>query len=105
MIEDYQFRELLKESFRKVLSDVSVYTVYAGWGVTGWGDLTKALVTVVSPDFKDMASGRRQELVWEAVLSDLSREAQDQIEFIYTKAPSELKAAQAVGSGQPAEHG
>jgi hypothetical protein len=95
-IEPERFRELLTESFRKILRDVSVRTDYIGWDRRGWGDPNKATVTVVSPDFEDMGDGRRQELVWEAVYSNLGYKAHDQIEFIFTKAPSELKAAQAV---------
>lgn len=105
MIEPRRFEEILKKSFQKALRDPLVFTVYAGWGVTGWGELTKALVTVVSPDFEEMDEGRRQELVWERVLADLSDEEQAQIEFIFTKAPSERQAVQAVGSDRPGDHG
>jgi hypothetical protein len=82
--------ERLKSSLNGTLSNLHIATVSAGWDESGWGESAKALVTVVSPDFEGMDDGRRQEIVWEHILSDLTQDEQDRIDYIFTKAPSEL---------------
>jgi hypothetical protein len=84
--------ERLKLSLGGTLSHLHVATVSAGWDESGWGESAKALVTVVSPDFEGLDDGRRQEMVWERILSDLTQDEQDRIDYIFTKAPSELDA-------------
>jgi hypothetical protein len=82
----------LKSSLTGTLNNLHVATVSAGWDESGWGESAKALVTIISSDFEGMDEGRRQEKVWERILSDLTPDEQERIDYIFTRAPSELDA-------------
>jgi hypothetical protein len=92
MTDHATFNERLRLSLGSALSNLHVATVSAGWDESGWGESAKALVTIISSDFEGMDEGRRQEKVWERILSDLTPDEQERIDYIFTRAPSELDA-------------
>jgi hypothetical protein len=63
------------------------------------GDYGKFLAIIISPTFENMDDGDRQELVWGQVLDHLDQEEQGWIEFLYTYAPSEEEAQEALKYG------
>jgi stress-induced morphogen len=91
MADEIQIQDKLIQLFEGRLVRPDVRAVFAGWGTSGWGRSSQALITLVSPTFEGMSDGARQEMVWDQILKSLSEEDQERIEFIYTKAPSELK--------------
>jgi hypothetical protein len=50
----------------------------------------RVVALVVSSSFEQMSDGDRQHLVWGKLLDELTDREQGWVEFVFTKAPSEL---------------
>ena len=50
----------------------------------------RLVALVVSKTFEGMSDGDRQHLVWGKLLDELTDREQEWVEFVFTKAPSEL---------------
>ncbi len=83
MIDLERLGDKLERSLKDVLIEPSVKAVK--------NDRLKAFLFVVSKSFEKMDDGRRQSKVWDRVLHTLDQDEQDQIEFIFTDAPSEIE--------------
>ncbi|MBC8070062.1 MAG: hypothetical protein IAG13_17115 [Deltaproteobacteria bacterium] len=53
------------------------------------------VATLIAPCFEGMHEIERQEVVWEALLDQLSDTEAEFLEFVFTEAPSEIVAASA----------
>ncbi len=53
----------------------------------------RVVALVVSRSFEKMSDGDRQHLVWGKLLDELTDREQEWVEFVFTKAPSELGPA------------
>ena len=84
--------EKMRGSFGQVIELPLIGLGSGGWGNSSWFDTARALVFVVSPTFEGMDDGHRQLLVWGKLLEDFTPEERSEVEFVSTRAPSELKA-------------
>ena len=53
----------------------------------------RVVALVVSKSFEGMPDGDRQHLVWGKLLDELTDREQEWVEFVFTKAPSELASS------------
>jgi acid stress-induced BolA-like protein IbaG/YrbA len=53
----------------------------------------RVVALVVSPSFEGMSDGDRQHMVWGRLLNELTRRELEWVEFVFTKAPSEIDPA------------
>ncbi len=53
----------------------------------------RVVAVVVSRSFEGMTDGDRQHLVWRKLLEELTDREQEWVEFVFTKAPSELEGS------------
>lgn len=79
-----QFDATLGESLSTVLQAPQVHAE--------WNDRYKLFVSVISPTFEELDEGERQVIAWDHVLRNFGEDVADEIEFIYTEAPSEIEA-------------
>ena len=96
MARQEEFEQKLKDILSTSVRDPEVRFVYAGWGGSGWAVSSKVLVSLISSEFEGMDEVDRQSIVWKALMDGLSVEEQRYVEYVYTKAPSEVHP-QAVG--------
>lgn len=53
----------------------------------------RVVAVVISKTFEGMSDGDRQHLVWGKLLDELTDREQEWVEFVFTKAPSELDSS------------
>ena len=80
----------IKEKIKNVLMDLDVADPEVKM-LDEYG--YRAVAVLVSKTFEGMPDGDRQHLVWRKLLEDLTDREQEWVEFVFTKAPSELGPA------------
>lgn len=79
----------LKEKIEHILLQMPVVEPEVKF-LDGYG--YRFVILVVSGSFETMSDGDRQHMVWRNLLGGLTDREQESVEFVFTKAPSEIKS-------------
>ena len=80
---------LMEDKLRAILQRVGGPNAF----VTIRRDNWRFVATVVAPRFEGMHDVERQELIWDALLDELSDTEAEFLEYVHTEAPSEVSTS------------